>query len=78
MRIVLVTAHEMTAGLSFLHSQGLVHGDLSSGESSNHLYYVTLCERTWGSRECRFSTSALMEYLAAPIKVAALPEPCVR
>ncbi|EIE18366.1 kinase-like protein, partial [Coccomyxa subellipsoidea C-169] len=31
MRMVLVTAHEMTAGLSFLHSQGLVHGDLSSG-----------------------------------------------
>lgn len=30
--IVLATAKEMASGLAFLHSQGLVHGDLSSGE----------------------------------------------
>ncbi|CAL8465638.1 g5174 [Coccomyxa elongata] len=29
--IVLATAKEMASGLAFLHSQGLVHGDLSSG-----------------------------------------------
>ena len=50
MRIVLVTAHEMTAGLSFLHSQGLVHGDLSSGESSNHLILCNLMRAHMGEQ----------------------------
>ena len=32
MDTILVTAEEIAAGMAFLHSQGIIHGDLTGGE----------------------------------------------
>lgn len=42
MDTILVTAEEIATGMAFLHSQGIVHGDLTGGERQ-----VLACVYAW-------------------------------
>lgn len=43
--VVVSTAAEIASGMSFLHSRGIVHGDLSSGEATALLQMVQVLAR---------------------------------
>ena len=34
MEVILATAEEIASGMAFLHSQGIIHGDLTGGDCS--------------------------------------------